>query len=347
MIRKFNILLAASLLGLLACNKEEGVSVTPDESSAIGFGMVTTRAVDSASDIEEFSVWATVSSIGSTDVSYQPLLTNERVYRNPVGSDTWTYDNTEYWIPNSVFHFFAAYPYNIGFQQLRQERNGVMYTGYWLEVSADGSADTEDILTASNVTNTKDEAFDENQYVDLSFTHLLTKFNLTISQNTDIDPEFEYYVTKVTITGLNSAGVYTVLPINETIYTAWNMENAVPMELLKNYESAPVCLREPDGDGRKSKPLKVWGEDGLMLIPHEIATNGVMIRVDYLYDVNPDDTDLGQAKFIEGYIPAITWQSNTSINYNISIANSSFITFEQPTIEPWGSPQTGGTIIIK
>lgn len=334
------------MAALASCTTTEIIDGGSSNDNAIKFGNVATRAVDSAADIKEFSVWATVSSIGSTDVSYQPLLTNERVYRTPAGSeDPWTYDNTQRWLSNSIFYFFAAYPYNVGFQQLRQEGyDGVMYTGYWLEVTADGSADTEDILVATNVTNTNVEYATT---VPLTFSHLLTKINLTVSQNTDIDDEFEYYVTKITITGLNSNAVYTVLPFNEEFHFDWNMDSATPMTLTKNYESAPVCLREDYGSGRKSKPLKVWGEDGIMLIPHEIAQNGAMIRVDYLYDVNPDDTDLGQAKFVEGYIPAITWQSNTAINYNIAIANSSFISFEQPTIEPWGAPQTGGTIIIK
>lgn len=334
------------MAALASCTTTEIIDGGSSNNNAIAFGRVETRAVDSADDIKEFGVWATVSSIGSTDVSYQPLLTNERVYRTPEGSeDPWTYDNTQNWISNSFFHFFAAYPYNVGFQELRQELNGTYYTGYWLEVTADGSADTEDILVATNVTNTNVEGYATT--VPLTFSHLLTKINLTVSQNTDIDDEFEYYVTKITITGLKSNGTYAVMPLNDDFYRSWDMENSTPMTLTKNYESAPVCLREDYANGRKSKPLKVWGEDGIMLIPHEIAQNGVMIRVDYLYDVNPDDTDLGQAKFVEGYIPAIEWQSNTSINYNIAIANSSFISFEQPTIEPWGAPQTGGTIIIK
>ena len=84
-----------------------------------------------------------------------------------------------------------------------------------------------------------------------------------------------------------------------------------------------------------------------MLVPQNIAANGVKIRVEYLYDTNPNDTDLGQPKFVEGYIPAITWQSNTAINYNIAIANTSNIVFNQPSIVLWGSPNTGGTVIIK
>lgn len=343
-------LVALALTALCGCSFESDVN-TPDlpQGEAISFGNVSTRAVDEASDIEEFSVWATVSSVGSNAVSYLPLLGDEtggeRVYRNPAGSNTWAYDNVQYWLPNSIFHFFAAYPHGIGFNMARAEMNGTYYTAYSLEVTADGSADTEDILIAENITNTNVEGY--NRVVPLSFSHLLTKINLTISQNTDIDSEFEYYVTKVTITGLNGNGVYNVLPINEMFYKGWDMENSTPITLGKNYESDPVCLREPDGDGRESKPLKVWGDDGVMLIPHEIAQNGVQIRVDYLYDVNPDDDDLGSPRFVEGYIPAITWQSNTSINYNIAIANSSFISFSQPTIVPWGSPQTGGTIIIK
>lgn len=345
MRREFTLtLVALALFALTACSVETEVTPpNPSQGDEISFGSVSTR-VDSASEIEEFSVWATVSSVGSTAVSYQPLLTNERVYRNPAGSNTWAYDNVQRWLPNSIFHFFATYPYDIGFQEFRQQLEDTWYTLYILEVTADGSADTVDILTASNVTNTNNP-YDTT--VPLTFSHLLTKFNLTISQNTDIDNEFEYYVTKVTITGINGSSIYMVMPFGDTFYPSWYTAEAIPIELGNNYESVPVCLREDYGNGRKSKPLKVWGEDGVMLIPQEIAANGVMIRVDYLYDVNPDDSDLGQAKFVEGYIPPITWQSNTSINYNIAIANSSYISFSQPTIEPWGAPQTGGTIIIK
>ena len=69
--------------------------------------------------------------------------------------------------------------------------------------------------------------------------------------------------------------------------------------------------------------------------------------VDYFYDVNLDDDDMGQPKFVEGFVPAGKLESGKSVNYTLAIANSSFITFEQPTIDPWGAPQTGGTIIIK
>ena len=336
-------LVALSLLALTACSAEHEINIPAPQGDEISFGTVNTR-VDSASEINEFSVWATVSSIGSNAVSYQPLLTNERVYRNPAGSNTWAYDNVQRWLPNSIFHFFAAYPYNIGFEEQRQQLGDTWYTSYTLNVTANGSDDTVDILTAQNVTNTNTNGYSTT--VPLTFSHLLTKFNLTISQNTDIDDNFEYYITKVIITGLNGTCAYVVIPFGETFYTSWNTSEATPMTLGKNYES-PVCLREDYGDNRKSKPLKVWGNDGVMLIPHDIAANGVKVTIEYLYDVKLDDDSLGSPRSVTGFIPAIKWASSTAVNYNISIADTNEIEFDQPTIEPWGSPQTGGTIIIK
>lgn len=351
MIKKFNILLAAAaLLGLLSCNREDIISDTSADTSAISFGTVETKAVDKASDIEEFSVWATVSSIGSTDVSYQPLLTNERVYRNPAGSENWTYDNTEHWISNSMFYFFAAYPYNVGFQQQTMTQNGVNYTSYALEVTADGSEDTTDILTAFSSINTNDASFNSDAPVNLNFAHLLTKFNLKVSQNFDVDNEFDYYVTKVTITGVKSNGRYLFMPYqnNDTNYMFyWDMQDSTPITIIKTFDS-PVSLRNK-GAADPKVVLSVWGSNGLMLIPQDIATDGVEVVVDYIYDVTVDDNDYsdGTAKTAKAYIPATTWESGKAISYSIALSDKTNITFSQPTIEPWGAPQTGGTIIIK
>ena len=75
---------------------------------------------------------------------------------------------------------------------------------------------------------------------------------------------------------------------------------------------------------------------------------GARIIVDYYYDVTVDDdyTD-ATLKQATAFIPAIQWKSSESINYNLSLANVTLITIDKPSIESWGAPQTGGTIIIK
>jgi hypothetical protein len=142
-MRKILLTMLAAV-ALVGCNREEA-PVSPQAQHAIGFGSVDTRA--GLSDLQDygFDVWATVSSIGSTDVSYQPILTEELV-TYVTGKDEWTYTNEQLWISNSIFHFFAAYPHEIGFEEYRAEVNKIWRTGYFLNVIADGSADTEDIL---------------------------------------------------------------------------------------------------------------------------------------------------------------------------------------------------------
>ena len=328
-------------VALLGCNREV-VPVSPQEQNTISFGTVDTRAGLSDLQANGFGVWACVSSKDDAQsVQYEPLLENERVYFK---NGEWTYDDTKYWIPNSMFYFFAAYPQGVFEQSQFEDESGKNYTLYTANITADGSADTPDILVATHVTDTTAESFDPDNVVPLSFNHLLSKVNVKISQNFDIDPDFNYYVTKVTITGVIGSATYGFLPISDRFMQAFDNENATTVTLEKEYDT-PVILRNV-GNANPRVELSVWG-DGLMLLPQTIAANGVAIRVDYLYDVNLDDEEHGTAKFVEGFIPATTWESGKSISYSLAISSQSNIVFSQPTIEPWGAPQTGGTIIIK
>ena len=345
MNRKFNIFLAAAvLLSLLSCSREDIVQTPPDRSSEIRFDQVATKAGLNDLQKDGFGVWACVSSKDEANtVQYEPLLGNETYGEKVEMKDGhWTYDNIEHWISNSMFYFFAVYPYEAGFTQERIEIEENKFTAYTLDVVADGSADTEDILVANNTTDTTVEGYSTT--VPLTFKHLFTKVNLKIRQNFNIDKDFNYYVTKVTLSGVKGNGTYNVIPYGNQILEGWNFENASNVSIVKEY-STPMILRNVGAED-PVVTLSVWN-DGKMLIPQDVVNNGIKLRVDYFYDINLDDEDLGTPKFVEGFIPATQWEAGKSINYTLAIANSSFISFSQPTIEPWGAPQTGGTIIIK
>lgn len=332
---------AAALLG---CAKEPIPATPSEQPGAIAFDNVTTRAGKTDLEADGFGVWACVSSKDDAhSVQYEPLLGSadgaEKV--TWTGSE-WTYVNTEYWITNSYFYFFAAYPENL-FTQSRVEIQNNNFTAYTADITANGGADTQDILVATAVTDTTVEGYDET--VQLQFGHLLSKVNVKVRQNFDADPDFNYYVTKVTITGVKGNGTFAVLPYVDNFMSAWNFENAETITLEKDFSSDPVLLRNI-GAADPTVTLTVW-DDGLMLIPQELPGGNIAVRVDYLYDVNLEDDDMGTPKFVEGFVPAGAWESGKSVSYTLAIANSSFITFEQPTIDPWGAPQTGGTIIIQ
>lgn len=332
-------------VALIGCNRED-VPVSLQEQHAISFGTVDTRAGLSDLQRDGFGVWATVSSIESTDVSYQPLFEKEERVYIPTGDTKWTYDNEQLWISNSIFHFFAAYPYEIGFEQISQKAdNGINYTAYTLDVTANGSPDTQDILVAKHITNTSDETFNPANVVPLTFEHLLSRVNVKIRQNFDVDPDFNYYVTKISISKIKGNGTYLTMPYNDSWISYWDFTKAGEIVLEKDFSKNPVLLRN-EGAANPVVILQVWDE-GLMLIPQEFVGGNILVRVDYLYDVNLEDDDKGEPKFVEGYVPAGKLESGKSVNYTLAIANSSFITFDQPTIDPWGAPQTGGTIIIQ
>jgi hypothetical protein len=107
-----------------------------------------------------------------------------------------------------------------------------------------------------------------------------------------------------------------------------------------------VRLRNP-GAADPKVVVSVFGDDGMMVIPQDIESGGVTIRVDYLYDVDPSDSNMGTEKFVEATIPNFSLLSGKRINFSMQIASQSLLTFSAPSIDPWGAPQTGGTIIIK
>ena len=330
------------MAAMIACNNTEIIDVGGKLTNAITFDNVNTRA--GLSDLEDngFGVWACVSSKDAgSSVQYEPLLDNERVY---LKDGEWTYDNTQLWISNSMFYFFAAYPKEIGVQQQRLEYDEDVVVIYSLDITADGSNNTEDILVATNVTDTTAESFDPDNVVPLTFGHLLTKINFKIRQNFDIDPDFNYYVTRVIITGVKGNAKYSCDPYDDSFYSEWDYDNSADITIEKVY-SEPVLLRNI-GAENPVVTLSVWGNNGLMLVPQEINGNA-KIKVEYYYDVNSDDDSYGTATYVEGFIPATRWESGQSISYTLSIANQNNISFSQPSIGPWGSPQTGGTIIIQ
>ena len=196
---------------------------------------------------------------------------------------------------------------------------------------------------ATNVTNTTVEGYATT--VPLTFGHLLSKFNVKIRQDFDADPDFNYYVTKVTVTGVKGNGACVYLPYGQQIGLWWDYENSTQIILEKEY-SEPRILRNA-GAADPTITLSVWGS-GLMLIPQEIAANAVEVVVDYIYDTNVDtDYTDGVAKQAKAVIPVSQWESGKSYSYSMALSNVTLISIDKPTIEPWGAPQTGGTIIIK
>lgn len=329
------VLTVFAAAALAACSTPD---IPVSDPHAISFGNVGTRAGLTDLQKDGFGVWACING----PQGYVPLLSNEHVTKS---GDNWTYTNTRYWVDDSKFYFLAVHPYSADNSPVEEHRitdEGSNRTGYTMTVTTPAAANY-DPLMATNVTDTSNAGY--STIVPLNFEHMMCKVNLKVEQDFEKSPDFDYYVSKVTISGIKNSGTFMAMPYGNIFYRGWNFEGATTTTFEKSF-TAPVRLRNPDAADKKIV-LTVFGE-GLLLIPQEITTNAVRVLVDYYYDVDPSDDDMGVAKSVETFIPATNiWESNKAITYTLPIADSNDIKFLAPTIESWGSPQTGGTIIIK
>lgn len=348
---RINILLLIALIfAAFACSKNEEAPVLPEGGEEITFSNVATKAVNGIKDIEQIGVWAAMTKDGETS-DYISILDNERVYPTDEAHTNWVYDNTRYWFENYHFYFIASYPYNqngsgIGsFQKFEAIQDNITRIGYSLDVDTyneEASTHTGvDILTAATYVNTSTEW---SRTVTLNMRHLLTKVNLKISQDTTEvgDPNNDYYITKVALSGISTNGEYLVITDENQIAQEWSLESANNYSFDKTYDGSQTL--------RSQKVISVWednGEGGLLLIPQSIPIDKVKIRVEYLYQLAQSTEK--KPGFVEAYMPVSDdlWQSGKRITYRLAIAKPTNIRFLAPTVESWGAPQTGGTIIIK
>ena len=202
-----------------------------------------------------------------------------------------------------------------------------------------------DILVATNYTDTSSGSFNGSNPVSFTFGHIFTKVSFKIKQNFDKDDANDYFVKSITIEGIKDNATFGVQPYNGTVYSGWSFTGASTTSFSKTY-GTPQKLR---GEGA-NKVVILEALSDLLLIPQEIAAGGVKVTIEYNYRLYgaPEDGSQDEEKSIEITLPATNlWQPGRALSYTIALASQSDITLYAPTIEPWGTPQTGGTIIIK
>lgn len=95
-----------AVAALAACTTEQ--TIVAPQNEAIGFSTFVdnaTRATDITKDnLVDFGVYASIENASGAGM----ILTNERVYKNAQGA--WTYDNTQYWVPQASYEFTAFAP---------------------------------------------------------------------------------------------------------------------------------------------------------------------------------------------------------------------------------------------
>ena len=321
------LLIISSIFALVACSNG-GVSPSTDDK-AISFSNVSTRATLSDLEANGFGVWAGMENADG----YIPILENEKVYQD---NGAWTYDNTRYWFDDYTFYFVACYPY---------DENSTYYSldtdnEHSVKLSVTETPSEVDFLMATNETDTSVDGYSTT--VSLEFAHVLTQVSLKIWRDGAKHTNDAMRIKKVSLSNIYKGGTYT------TAADAWSTSNE---KLNLSYEETE--FNETDNIGaaivKDNGSLETGGTpatpfDTMMLIPQN--TSNLSLKITYeLKRQNAADWEEAE---LEAFLN-VNWEIGKRYTYNVVLSSVTDITiyYIQTKVDPWGTPQVGGTVIIK
>ena len=321
-----------AVVALLACNNEHTPNA-PAELDAITFVNVDTRA--GLVDIQNygFGVW---TYIGNSEL--QNYLLMENVHVEYEGGE-WVYSPVKYWLDNTEFSFIGVYPYNENSSYFTTDAENAA-----VKLTVSDTPSTVDFLIAESVTDTSDEGYSKT--VSLPFQHVLTSVGLNIWRDGGKHQNDQMRVTKVTLGNIRKSGVYT------TKTDTWSLnKDKLSMEYVNNdlmdSDNIGAALMQENGTlttgGTAADP---FGQ--MMLLPQTVDnTNSVALKIEYqLKRQNAADWEEAE---LETVLPTGEWQPGKRYTYNVVLSSVTDITvyYIQTKVDQWGTPQVGGTVIIK
>ena len=334
MNRRCNILLVAAIISLLGCSKKTIDPVEPIESSPIRFGKVSTRAVvNDASQITEFAVFAE-QNLGQDDtpeaLEWISLLDGERVYAD---GDEYTYDNTRYWVDKRTFFFFGVYPYETAVTRTEETSGDGTKIIYNMPITVSQAADV-DYMTAHTAERTDSNIPGE---VGLQFSHKLSKIGFKVKKSS-LNASNIITIKEIGLGGVSRSGSYTMTHEPQGSWSE-NLSSAA--------ENRNVRRRNLDIEVT-TEGIDVLESDGLLIVPQQLVSGQASINISYQYKQS-SDSEVENLTF-EAYIPTDQvekWEAGMSYTYTLTLEKDDKIYISTPTVESWGSPQSGGIIIIK
>lgn len=302
----------------------------------ITLDVTVTRADISNLEDEGFGVWAFINNSVQTNFAYMENVLVEYV------DDEWVYSPAKYWIDDTRFSFVATYPY---------DEDGTIYTidpsTGAVQLTLSNTPSAQDYLVALNTIDTGDTGFNPSEAVKLQFKHLLSNVNLNIWRDGGKHQNDQMRIKRVILSNIRKAGTYSSVtdkwaPTNEKLALEYTNNTIADSD---NIDGAII-----KDDGK----LETHGATGFrpfiekMLLPQTIDTsNSVSLKIEYeLKRQNAADWEEAE---LETILPSITWNAGQRYTYNVVLSSVTDITvyYIQTKVDPWGTPQVGGTVIIK
>ena len=318
-----------AVVALLACNNEH----TPNGVQyPIVFGTSDTRA--GLVDIQNygFGVW---TYIGNSEL--QNYLLMENVHVEYEGGE-WVYSPVKYWLDNTEFSFIGVYPYDENSSYFTTDAENAA-----VKLTVSDTPSTVDFLIAENVTDTSDEGYSKT--VSLPFQHVLTSVGLNIWRDQAKHTNDQMRIKKVTLGNIRKSGAYSTAPGAWT-YTTDKLTKEYTNSNLSDTDNIGAATMDNgtlETGGTPASPFET-----MMLLPQTLDDSNV-VSLKIVYELKRQNAADWEEAELETSLPSITWNAGQRYTYNVVLSSVTDITvyYIQTKVDPWGTPQVGGTVIIK
>ena len=324
-------LVALSLLALTACSAEHEINIPAPQGDEISFGTVNTRAGLSDLQRDGFGVWAYVSN--STTQNY-PLMYNQFVEHE---DGSWVYSPVKYWLDNTVFTFIGVYPYAEESPYFSSDAANSA-----VELTVSETPSDVDFLIATNEIDTNNEY---SPVVTMQFRHVLTSVSLNIWRDQAKHANDQMRIKKVTLGNIRKSGVYSSATDSWT-YNNDKLTHEVVNNTLSETDNIGAATMVDGSLETGGTPASPFGT--MMLLPQDLdASNSVSLKI--VYELKRQNAADWESVELEASIPNATWLAGNRYTYNLVLSSVKDIAFYyiQTKVDPWGTPQVGGTVIIK
>ena len=304
-----------------------------EEQSAIGFAAKVQNSRAIATDVQNgFGVWAFYTK-NTNVITYMENTKVEYI------DDEWVYSPIKYWLVDTEFSFVATYPY---------DKDGVYTSSAGdVKLTLSNTPSDKDYLVARNAIDTSDEEFDPSKSVQLQFKHLLSNVSLNVWRDGAKHQDDQMRVRKVTLSNIRKAGTYS------SVTDTWEATNEKKLTLVD--ENSNVTDSDNIGAAIKQGDKWTFGGEGytpfsrVMLLPQSIDASNYRVSLKIEYELKRLNAANWESAELETVLPAITWEKGLQYVYNVVLSSVTDITmyYIQTKVEPWGTPQVGGTVIIK
>lgn len=302
-----------------------------DMPITIGSSVSVSRATTADVQRDGFGVWAFITNSENTNDPYMENLKVEYI------GSKWDYGEPKYWLVDTKFSFVATYPYD---EDIYTSSTGAV------QLTLSETPSDIDYLVALSSVNTGDSNFDPSASVDLQFKHLLSNVSLNVWRDHGKHQNDQMRVRKVTLSNIRKAGTYSSAtnswaPTNVKLTMEYTNDNVTGDD---DIGAATKTDGSYDFSGTPSAPFS-----GLMLLPQTIDASSNMVSLKVDYELMRQGAADWESAELETILPAISWEQGKQYVYNVVLSSVTDITvyYIQTKVEPWGTPQVGGTVIIK